>query len=208
MALSPEITGDEELLERLVRDLADGFERLVLSYQHRVYAFVLRMVGDPRDAEELAQDTFVRAYRALGGYECDRVANLALRPWLFQIALNAVRNHVRGKRLALTSLDALDPDGPSLDVADDSAGPAVIVERELAEADLKTRLGTLHPRYRDALTLRFVADLSYAEVAETLGQPLGTVKANIHRGLAILRSEIPLANYELSAGLAATGASL
>jgi RNA polymerase sigma-70 factor (ECF subfamily) len=72
----------DDLSRALADDLDDNFERLVLTYQDRVFAFALRLTGNPSDAEEVAQDAFVRAYRALARYPSERVATLALRPWL------------------------------------------------------------------------------------------------------------------------------
>src|SRR5688500_10655666 len=92
------------LLHALADDLDGHFEALVRAYGDRLYAFALRLTGSPPDAEEIAQDTFVRAYGALGGYEPARITDLALRPWLFRIALNVTRNRVRGKRPRLVPL--------------------------------------------------------------------------------------------------------
>src|SRR6516225_9442084 len=94
---------DQGLATRLASDLDSHFEELVRTFQDRLYGFALRMLSSPQDAEEAAQDTFVRAYRALERYPDDRVSTLRLRPWLYQIALNVVRNRVR--RPALTQVD-------------------------------------------------------------------------------------------------------
>ena len=90
-----------ELTAALARDLDGTFERMVLSQQDRLYSIALRMLGDPRDAEEIAQDAFVRAYRALAGYEADRIRDLQLRAWLATIVLNLCRNRVRRHGLCL-----------------------------------------------------------------------------------------------------------
>ena len=83
----------------LARDLDGSFERLVLAYQDRLYAFALRFCGNREDAEEVAQDAFVRAYRALKTYPADRVRALALRAWLYRIALNvALREGTAARR--------------------------------------------------------------------------------------------------------------
>ena len=93
----------DDLTEALACDVDRQFERLVLAYQDRLYGFVLRLSGSPRDAEEITQDAFIRAYHALVRYPKERIQALALRPWLYQIALNAFRNARRGKKLAVTS---------------------------------------------------------------------------------------------------------
>ena len=178
----------DELAEALARDLDGHFERLVLAYQDRLYGFVLRLSGSPSDAEEIAQDAFVRAYRALVRYPADRVRTLALRPWLFQIALNAFRNARRGKRFATTSIDGADDESPIDLENDERERPEALAEQHEVRRDLAAILLTLPERYRIAVVLRHVEGLSYLELATLLGQPVGTVKANVHRGTKQLRA--------------------
>ncbi len=85
---------DEPLIAALADDLDGSFEALVLAHQDRLYSIALRMLGDPRDAEEAAQDAFVRAYRALAGYDAARIRELRLRPWLATIVLNLCRSRL------------------------------------------------------------------------------------------------------------------
>lgn len=157
------------------------FERLVLDHQDRIYALSLALTGNRHDAEEVAQDTFMRAYRALCGYSPERVRELKQRAWLHRIAVNVVRNRVRGVRPRLVELNGSEPDR--------SSGPEEDVIRRSEIDALAARVACLPARYREAVVLRHVQDLSYAEAAEALGQPVGTVKANVHRGLKILRGE-------------------
>ena len=157
------------------------FERLVLDHQDRIYALSLALTGNRHDAEEVAQDTFLRAYRALCGYSPERVRELKQRAWLHRIAVNVVRNRVRGVRPRLVELNGSEPDR--------SSGPEEDVIRRSEIDALAARVACLPARYREAVVLRHVQDLSYAEAAEALGQPVGTVKANVHRGLKILRGE-------------------
>src|SRR5450432_2399213 len=89
----------------LANDLDGHFEALVLAFQDRLYGFALRFCANREDAEEIAQDAFVRAYRALQKYPPDRIRSLSLRAWLYQIALNVARNRFRRKRHRLVSLD-------------------------------------------------------------------------------------------------------
>src|SRR6266542_913157 len=105
---------DGELTMALARDLAGGFEAMVHAYQHRLYAFALGMSGEPADAEDIAQDTFVRAHTALRRYSSDRIRTLRLNAWLHQIALNVVRNRVRRRSLRLVPLE---PETPAADTA-------------------------------------------------------------------------------------------
>ena len=173
---------DEALIALLACDPDAGFERLVLCFQDRIYALALTLTGSTADAEEVAQDTFVRAHRALRGYGTERVRELRLRAWLHRIALNVVRNRVRVRRLATVDLSAVH------ELADQRGGgpEAVAVGRESA-SELRALVASLPVAYRDAVVLRHVQQLSYAEAAEVLGRPVGTVKANVHRGLGLLR---------------------
>jgi RNA polymerase sigma-70 factor (ECF subfamily) len=157
------------------------FERLVRDHQDRIFALSLALTGNRHDAEEVAQDTFLRAYRALLEYSPDRVRELKQRAWLHRIAVNVFRNRVRGVKPRLVELNGREPDR--------GIGPEEDVVRRAEMDELAARVACLPARFREAVVLRHVQDLSYAEVAEALGQPVGTVKANVHRGLKILRGE-------------------
>jgi RNA polymerase sigma-70 factor (ECF subfamily) len=157
------------------------FERMVHEHQDRVFALSLALTGNRHDAEEVAQDTFLRAYRALVTYEPDRIRELKQRAWLHRIALNVVRNRVRGVRPRLVELNGSEPDH-ALGTED---GALLKIELDA----LAVRVAGLPPRYREAVVLRHVQELSYQEAAHALGQPVGTVKANVHRGLKLLRGD-------------------
>ena len=178
---------DSELTERLARDLDGSFELLVRTHVDRCYAIALRVLGDPHDAEEVAQDALVRAHRALAGYDPQRIRELRLRAWLATILVNLCRNRVRRHPLPTTPLAPLVETGHE-PRADGSTDPAALA---LAGADrerLAALLATLPDRYRIPIVLRHVDDLSYAELAEVLGRPEGTLKSQVSRGLAMLRA--------------------
>jgi RNA polymerase sigma factor (sigma-70 family) len=178
-----------ELPDRLARDLDGSFEELVLAHQRLVFGLALRVVGDRGDAEEVAQDTFERAYHALAGYPADRVAAMRLRPWLARIALNLARNRLRRRPPPARSLE--DGDGQPLAVAAPAAAePAQVAERGQERALLAELLAGLPRTYREAVVLRHVEGLPYAEVAEVLGRPVGTVKTHVHRGVRQLRDDL------------------
>lgn len=169
-----------ELERRLAEDLDGSFEQLVLAYQDRLYAFALSLTGRPEDAEEVAQDAFVRAYRALRGYPPERVREMELKAWLHRVALNVFRNRVRGRRPALVALNGevvdFERPGPDESLVNDES------RREMAEL-----VAGLPARYRSAVVLRHVQGFSYAEIAGILGRPVGTVKSDVHRGVEELR---------------------
>lgn len=181
---------DSPLIAALADDLDGSFEALVLAHQDRLYSIALRVLGDPRDAEEAAQDAFVRAYRALAGYDTARIRELRLRPWLATIVLNLCRSRLA--RRPATGRPALSLDAPlpgTLEPrADESHGPAAATAARAAAEDWAGLLMTLPPAYRSAVVLRHVDGLTYPELATALDRPEGTVKAQVHRGLGLLRA--------------------
>jgi RNA polymerase sigma-70 factor (ECF subfamily) len=160
----------------LVENLDRGFTVLVEQYQGGIYSGALRLTRSPEDARDVAQETFLRAYRALESYDSERIETLRVRPWLWTIALNLCRS--KAKRTRRTS--PLPPDdtlgGDEHEHFDDDAWNA--------------RLASLSSPQRTAVVLRHIADLSIAEIAATTGRPEGTVKADISRGLTRLRTTI------------------
>jgi len=180
-----------DLVGCLSADLAGSFEHLMQTYQDRLYSFALRLSGDAQDAEEIVQDAFVRAYRALQGYSAERIAALALRPWLYRITLNVFRNRLRNKRIAVVSLESLPEERLDHELANhEQERPEGTVVRAELRDELIAGLMALPERYRVAVVLRHVEGLSYVEMAETLSQPVGTIKANVHRGIQQLRQQM------------------
>src|SRR5580700_6162175 len=108
----------------------EHFEAIVDDYQRRLYGFALRMTGNREDAEEIVQDAFVRAYRALGKMSAEQRADLRLQPWLYTITLNVTRNRLRSKRPSNVALDALaDPDAILRESHEGPPQPETIVEQ-------------------------------------------------------------------------------
>jgi RNA polymerase sigma-70 factor (ECF subfamily) len=172
----------------LAADLDGTFERLVHEYQNRLFGFALRLTRSREDAEEIAQDAFVRAYRALKSYPAERVRSLALRAWLYRITLNVARNHRRRKRVPLVGLE---DSGVGETVADRSAdAPDERYRKARERADLAALVSDLPRRYRAPLVLRYVEGLKLEEVAQVLRQPVGTTKSHLHRAVNRLREAI------------------
>ena len=181
---------DDALIARLAVDLDGSFEGLVLGHQDRIYSIAFRMLGDPSDAEEVAQDAFVRAYRALASYDEVRIRDLRLRAWLATIVLNLCRSRLTRRPApmkATLSLDIALP-GELEPRTHEGNGPAAISAARAAAREWAELLLTLPPAYRSAVVLRHVDGLSYPELAVALDRPEGTVKAQVHRGLAMLRT--------------------
>jgi RNA polymerase sigma-70 factor (ECF subfamily) len=179
---------DGSLTARLAADLDGSFEVLVREHQDRMYALALRYVGNASDAEELTQDAFVRAYRALAGYDVERIRVLELRPWLTTILLNVCRIAVvRPARRAAQSAVSIEPVAETL-ATGARGSPEGHVERREAAERWAGLVGSLPPVYRAAVLLRHLDGMSYEEMARALGRPEGTVKAQVHRGLVLLRA--------------------
>jgi RNA polymerase sigma factor (sigma-70 family) len=168
---------------RLADDLEAAFPAFLLHHQDLVFGIARRSTREPADAEDLAQEAFVRAYRALTGFDPARRRELHPRGWLAAIVINLARNRTRR---------APPPGGTGLDavagvVRDPQPGPEDLVASREAARTWRERLDGLPPRYGRAVALRHVSGLSYPEMAEALGRPINTVKSDVHRGLALLR---------------------
>ena len=160
----------------------EAFRTLVMRHQDRVYRLVVRMVRDPGVAEDLTQETFLKAYRALGSYD----PRWKLASWLLKIAHNATIDHLRRQRLDTRPLEGSaedDTGGPIAQLADGSTpDPEQRARGRALARDLCGALEALEPAYRELLLLRFQEGLAYHEIAEVTGLPLGTVKVRLHRG--------------------------
>jgi RNA polymerase sigma-70 factor, ECF subfamily len=180
---------DEHLLSLLATDLDRHFRQLVLLYQQRLYSFALRLVSSPQDAEDIVQETFLRTYHALKSYTVLKVRALRLRQWLYTITLNIFRNRQRKSEHQFIPLDTSE-DSPLLEIEDHSFGPDEEAYWHEWRRELEVQLVSLSERYRVAVTLYYFEDLSYAEIAELLNQPIGTVKAHVHRALRLLHKAL------------------
>ncbi len=180
---------DALLADALARDLDRAFEHVVIAYRDRIVTFVARMLHDDARAEDVAQDVFVRAYRALQTYPAERRAGLRLRSWLYAIAHNLTRNAFRDAPPPSDSLE-YDDGAPRAALLDGRPSPEALVLRAEAWDSIGDAITRLSPALRAAFVMRYVDDLSYDEIAETLGQPVGTVKASAHRGLLAVRAQL------------------
>jgi RNA polymerase sigma-70 factor (ECF subfamily) len=171
---------DQKWIGRALAGSEAAYSELLHAYQRPVYTLILRMVRDPGLAEDLAQDSFVKAFRNLASYDRSR----KFSSWLFKIAHNTAIDHLRRRSVATVPLEGSgDGDfGPLDSVLDESAeNPEAAVRRlDLARA-LEEAVAQLRPDYRQVVLLRFQAGMAYDEIAEATGLPMGTVKTHIHR---------------------------
>jgi RNA polymerase sigma-70 factor (ECF subfamily) len=187
----PRLTDQEVvLLARSGREAA--YRELVRRYERPVFALLYRMVRDRELAEDLAQETFVKALNAIDSYRPE----FKFSSWIFKIANNAAIDHLRRRELDTLSLDgsphAETPEAmqaTALQIGARQESPLDTVEaRELGGA-IEAAIGRLRPEYRSCILLRHVEGRAYEEIAEILDLPLGTVKTYIHRA----RNELRLA---------------
>jgi RNA polymerase sigma-70 factor (ECF subfamily) len=161
----------------------------VERWQDRIYGFVFRMVRDAEESRDLAQETFVRAYSKLDSFE----GGSAFGTWLCAIAVNQVRGEMR-KRAALkraepASLDAL-REAADVDPADPAEGAAERASTAEQCVLLRRAIDQLDPEHREVVLLREFEDLSYEEIAEIVGVPVGTVRSRLSRARAELRARL------------------
>jgi len=164
----------------------EAYHDLVRRFERPVLSLILRMVQDPAQAEDLAQESFVKAFRNLHQYDPRR----KLASWLFKIAHNTTIDHLRRRNPQTVALEengthAEDGGEPrklteTLRASEDAA-PDRVIERAQLVAGLEAAIAELRPRYREVLLLRFREELSYQEIAEVTGLPMGTVKIHLHR---------------------------
>ncbi len=158
----------------LADDLDASFPGLVDRMGARIYWGLRRMYNNHHEAEDLAQETFIRAYRALCDYDRSRIEDLDVEPWLWTIALNLGRNNLRNRARRPIYVELGETGGSEPEIVDSRAWDR--------------RFSRLTKNQRNAVVLRHVAGLGTAEIAEVTRRPEGTVKADIHRGLARLRT--------------------
>ena len=169
---------DVDLVLGALDGVESAFREIVVRYQRPVFGLIARMVRDPSRAEELAQDTFVKAFRALHSYDVQR----KFSAWLLTIAHHVAIDELRKGSLKTEPLDEPNEDGYVREFADTAGStPAALAERVELAAALKTAISRLRPEYREVVTMRYERDLDYDEIAEITGLPLGTVKSSLHR---------------------------
>lgn len=184
-----------QLVRRAQAGDLDAFNRLVLLHQDQAYSLALRFMGHRQAAEDATQESFVRAFRALGAFRGER-----FRAWLLSIVANACRDELRRQRRRPSqSLDAArgDDDRPALDPADPGPSPEGIALNSELRAALERALLQIPEEWRLVVVLSDVHGLSYEEVAEVAGLPLGTVKSRLSRARGRLR-DILAATGELA----------
>jgi RNA polymerase sigma-70 factor, ECF subfamily len=173
---------DLQLVARVQRGEAAAFEELIAGHSARIYRLLVRMLGNAADAEDVAQETFIRAWRALPRFRGDA----QFSTWLFRIAVNEANRRLgrEARRRALPLEDA------ALDVPDLSAGPPAVAEARELEGHLERFVAELPAQYRTPVVLRDIEGLSNEEAAELLGLELANFKSRLHRGRMAIRRRV------------------
>jgi RNA polymerase sigma-70 factor, ECF subfamily len=174
--------GEAALLARLKNGDARAFEELVISHQHRVFGVALRMLGNAAEAEEVAQEAFLRAHRAIGSFR----GEAKLSTWLYGIASRLCLNRLAGgeRRLVRGGEAELER------LADSGADPAADLDRSEVEQALHRAIAELPEERRIVVVLRDLEGLSYEEIAAALELELGTVRSRLHRARMDLKDKL------------------
>lgn len=170
---------DLDLVRSALAGSQDAYRDLLLRYQRPVLSLIRRMVRDGDQAEDLAQEVFLKAFRALESFDQSR----KFSSWLFKIAHNVAIDHLRRKQLDTVALETPDGEPDLLAVVPDSdaESPDSALQRQDLAKDLEASLERLRPEYREVVLLRFHEGLSYEEIAAVTDLPLGTVKTHLFR---------------------------
>ncbi|WP_058835176.1 RNA polymerase sigma factor RpoE [Luteimonas abyssi] len=180
---------DQELVRRVQKGDTAAFDLLVRKYQHRIAALIGRYVSDWSECQDIAQETFIRAYRAIGSFRGDA----QFYTWLHRIAVNTAKNHLIAHNRR--------PPGDDIDVADaeqfdsgirlrDSDTPERELMRQQMEQTVMRAVEALPEELRVAITLREVDGLSYEDIAQRMGCPIGTVRSRIFRAREAIDEEL------------------
>jgi RNA polymerase sigma-70 factor (ECF subfamily) len=188
---------DADLVARALQGSQDAYRVIADRYAGPVFNLIVRLVRDEGVADELTQDTFVKVFNGLSGFD----SGLKLSPWIFRIAHNTAIDYLRRFRPVSVSLDD-DTDGIG-------SAPVVVDERERSPfeqaelADLRQALdwalSQLRPEYRRLVVMRYQEDQSYEDIAAALGMPLGTVKSHLHRARQAMAGLLRAAGWEPAA---------
>jgi RNA polymerase sigma-70 factor (ECF subfamily) len=175
------ISLEPEVVAQAIKGNAEAFTKLVETFQRPVFNLCYRMLGDPDEAEDAAQETFLRAYNGLRRYDSQR----SFSTWLLSIAAHYCIDQIRKRRYATLSVDAL----PQLELPDLSPGPEAAFGSHETQQRVQVLLESLSPQDRAAVIMLYWYDLSYEEIADALSLTVSAVKSRLHRARLELAHE-------------------
>ena len=187
---------DQELVRRVQRGDSAAFDLLVRKYQHRIAALIGRYISDWSECQDVAQDTFIRAYRAIGNFRGDA----QFYTWLHRIAVNTAKNHLvaHKRRPPTDDIDASDAEqfDSGIRLRDTDTPDRELARQQMEQVVMRT-VDALPEELRTAITLREVEGLSYEEIAQRMDCPIGTVRSRIFRAREAIDAELrPLMDVE------------
>ena len=171
---------DQQLIERIQRGDKNAFNLLVKKYQHKVVSLVSRYVNNPGDIPDVAQEAFIKAYRAIPDFRGES----AFYTWLYRIAVNTAKNYIVAQGRRPPDMDVDSQDAETYDGAEslhEVANPENLMLSDEIRAEVASALASLPEDLRTAITLREIEGLSYEEIAEVMECPVGTVRSRIFR---------------------------
>jgi RNA polymerase sigma-70 factor, ECF subfamily len=180
---------DEKLVRRVQRGEKAAFDLLVLKYQHKVAKLVARFVRDRREVEDVTQEAFIKAYRAIGGFRGES----AFYTWLYRIAVNTAKNYLEslGRRPPSTDVEMENAEFvESADGLREQATPERQLLTDEIAATVNRVIEALPGDLRTAITLREIEGMSYEEIAEVMDCPIGTVRSRIFRAREAIDQEL------------------
>ena len=187
----PDRTDDQRLVERVQQGDKRAFDLLVLKYQHKIVKLVMRYVRDPAEAQDVAQEAFLKAYRALPKFRGDS----AFYTWLYRISINTAKNHIvsMSRRPMEYELDSQGPEGYELNtrLRDDDT-PERIAQRDELQRTVQETIDALPDELRIAIVLREIEGMSYEEIAHAMDCPVGTVRSRIFRARDAINKSIQI----------------
>lgn len=168
----------------------NDFETMVNEHRQRLYSFARRIVRNSEDAEEVVQDAFVRAHRALIKMQPFNRRTLRLESWLYRITLNVARNRLRKKAPVFVCIDAIEDPERLLPPQSAEQTPESHVEEQVNRELLEAAISKLPHHFQASARLRFIEGLTHTEIAQHFGQPVGTVKSHVHRATLVMRQSL------------------
>ncbi len=182
---------DQQLVERVQKGDKRAFDLLVIKYQHKILAIISRFVRDNAEVHDVAQEAFIKAYRALGNFRGDS----AFYTWLYRIAINTAKNHLvsRSRRPPASDVEMEDAEFYSgSDVLKDQDTPENLYFRDELQSVVNDTIDGLPEDLKTAVTLREFEGLSYEEIAEVMDCPMGTVRSRIFRAREAIDKQVQI----------------
>jgi RNA polymerase sigma-70 factor (ECF subfamily) len=178
------ILSDSELVTDAAAGSHDGFEELVRRYQRPIINYIFRILGDQDAALDVSQEVFIKVYNSIDKYSSE----YKFSTWLYRIAHNAAIDHLRRNSNNIQSLEAEGADGVyEVQLRSPGRDPEQEQERNEQIYEIESTIAEMPPAYRELILLRHAGELSYEEMAEVTGLPLGTVKNRLFRAREMLR---------------------